>query len=57
MNISLSLLCAFIFEWSTSIASEKGEPNVIPTGYYFDDTSNKIYITTMKGSKKVSNLK
>jgi hypothetical protein len=33
MNISLSLLCAFIFEWSTSIASEKGEPNVIPTGY------------------------
>jgi general stress protein 26 len=36
---------------------EKGEPNVIPTGYYFDSVSNKIYITTMKASKKVSNLR
>src|SRR5919106_773792 len=36
---------------------EKGEPNVIPTGYYFDSVSNKIYITTMKSSKKVSNLR
>ena len=35
----------------------KGEPNVIPNGYYFDDIYNKIYITTMKGSKKVSNLR
>jgi hypothetical protein len=36
---------------------EKGQPNVIPTGYYFDSASNKIYITTLKGSKKVSNLR
>ena len=28
------------------LIDEKGEPNVIPTGYYFDDISNKIYITT-----------
>jgi hypothetical protein len=31
---------------------EKAEPNVIPTGYYFDSVSNKIYITTRKASKK-----
>jgi general stress protein 26 len=35
----------------------KGEPNVIPTGYYFDKNSNKIYITTEKSSKKVHDLR
>jgi nitroimidazol reductase NimA-like FMN-containing flavoprotein (pyridoxamine 5'-phosphate oxidase superfamily) len=36
---------------------EKGEPNVFPTGYYFDRDSDKIYIATPKKSKKVSNLR
>lgn len=36
---------------------EKGEPNVFPTGYYFDRDSEKIYITTPKQSKKISNLR
>jgi uncharacterized pyridoxamine 5'-phosphate oxidase family protein len=36
---------------------EKGEPNVFPTGYYFDRDSEKIYITTPKKSKKISNLR
>jgi predicted pyridoxine 5'-phosphate oxidase superfamily flavin-nucleotide-binding protein len=31
---------------------EKGEPNVFPTGYYFDRDSDKIYIATPKRSKK-----
>jgi general stress protein 26 len=35
----------------------KGEPNVIPTGYYLDKNINKIYITTEKSSKKVHNLR
>ncbi|MGH9979028.1 MAG: pyridoxamine 5'-phosphate oxidase family protein [Nitrososphaeraceae archaeon] len=35
---------------------EKGEPNVIPTAYYFDENENKIYIQTHKASKKVENL-
>ncbi len=35
---------------------EKGEPNVFPTGYYFDRDLDKIYIATPKRSKKVSNL-
>src|SRR5438034_11394625 len=39
------------------IIDEKGEPNVTPLAYYFDDTSNKIYITTPKNTKKVSNLR
>jgi general stress protein 26 len=36
---------------------DKGEPNVVPTGYYFDKESNEIYIPTQKGSKKVENLR
>jgi Pyridoxamine 5'-phosphate oxidase len=36
---------------------QKGEPNVIPTGYYFDNIYNKIYITIHKASKKVINLR
>jgi predicted pyridoxine 5'-phosphate oxidase superfamily flavin-nucleotide-binding protein len=31
---------------------EKGEPNVFPTGYYFDRDSDKIYITTPKSQRK-----
>jgi general stress protein 26 len=36
------------------IIDEKGEPNVIPLAYYFDDASSKIYIKT---TKKVANLR
>jgi general stress protein 26 len=39
------------------LIGEKGEPNVIPLAYYFDDTSNKIYINTLKTTKKVRNLR
>jgi general stress protein 26 len=39
------------------IVDEKEEPNVTPTGYYFDRDSDKIYITTQKNSKKVNNLR
>jgi nitroimidazol reductase NimA-like FMN-containing flavoprotein (pyridoxamine 5'-phosphate oxidase superfamily) len=35
---------------------EKGEPNVTPTGYYFDEIKNRIYVTTSKTSKKVQSL-
>jgi nitroimidazol reductase NimA-like FMN-containing flavoprotein (pyridoxamine 5'-phosphate oxidase superfamily) len=35
---------------------EKGEPLVTPTGYYFDETKNRIYITTPSSSKKVQSL-
>ncbi|MGH9952491.1 MAG: pyridoxamine 5'-phosphate oxidase family protein [Nitrososphaeraceae archaeon] len=34
----------------------KGESNVTPIGYYFDNDSNKIYIPTHKNSKKVKYL-
>ncbi|MFZ0511178.1 MAG: hypothetical protein WAM14_06195 [Candidatus Nitrosopolaris sp.] len=27
------------------LIDEKREPNVIPLAYYFDDTSNKIYLS------------
>lgn len=33
---------------------EKGDPNVHPTWYYFDN--NKIYVETSKSSKKVRNI-
>lgn len=36
---------------------EKGDPIVTPTIYYFDRDLDKIYITTQKNSKKVSNLR
>jgi len=39
------------------IIDEKGEPNVTPLAYYFDDTTNKIYITTQKTTKKVRDLR
>jgi general stress protein 26 len=35
---------------------EKGEPNVTPTGYYFDEIKNRIYVTTAKTTKKVKSL-
>jgi hypothetical protein len=35
---------------------EKGEPNVTPTGYYFDEIKNRIYVTTPKAAKKVQSL-
>lgn len=38
------------------IVDNKGESNVAPVGYYFDNSSSKIYITTHKNSKKVRNL-
>ncbi|MDQ6865686.1 MAG: pyridoxamine 5'-phosphate oxidase family protein [Thermoproteota archaeon] len=39
------------------LIDDKGEPKVIPLVYYFDDTSNKFYITTPKTSKKVQDLR
>ena len=39
------------------IIDGKGEPNVTPLAYYFDDTSNKIYIIAQKTTKKVGNLR
>ena len=39
------------------LIDEKGEPIVVPLAYYFDDTSNKIYINTLKTIKKVRNLR
>lgn len=39
------------------LIDEKGEPNVIHLAYYFDDISNKIYINTLKATKKVRDLR
>ena len=36
---------------------EKGESNVTPTGYYFDENFNKIYILQHKKAQKVHNLR
>jgi len=38
------------------IVDNKGESNVTSVGYYFDNDSNKIYVTTHRNSKKVRNL-
>jgi nitroimidazol reductase NimA-like FMN-containing flavoprotein (pyridoxamine 5'-phosphate oxidase superfamily) len=38
------------------ILDRKGEPNMFPTSYHFDGSTNKIYIQTHKSSKKVENL-
>lgn len=35
----------------------KGYPNIHPTWYYFDESSDNIYVATSKQSKKVNNLK
>jgi nitroimidazol reductase NimA-like FMN-containing flavoprotein (pyridoxamine 5'-phosphate oxidase superfamily) len=34
------------------LIDEKGEPNVVPLAYYFDDTSNKIYIIHVRPLRK-----
>jgi general stress protein 26 len=39
------------------LIDEKGEPNIVPIVYYFDDISNKIYLNTLKTIKKVRNLR
>jgi general stress protein 26 len=39
------------------IIDEKGEANVIPLAYYFDSAINKIYINTLKTTKKVQSLR
>jgi general stress protein 26 len=39
------------------IIDEKGEPNVAPLAYYYDDVSNSIYFTTRVTTKKVSSLR
>jgi general stress protein 26 len=36
---------------------EKGDPNIHPTWFYFDSSTNSIYIGTGRQSKKVNNLK
>ena len=36
---------------------EKCYPNIHPTLYYFDESSNNFYVATSKHFKKVSNLK
>jgi general stress protein 26 len=35
---------------------KKGESNIHPTWYYFDNTNNRFYIETSKQSKKTENL-
>jgi uncharacterized pyridoxamine 5'-phosphate oxidase family protein len=39
------------------LIDEKGEPNVVPLAYYFDELSDKIYINTLKTTKKVLGLR
>jgi Pyridoxamine 5'-phosphate oxidase len=39
------------------ISDEKGEPNIAPLAYYYDDVSNSIYFTTRVNTKKVSSLR
>ena len=36
---------------------KKGEPNVTVTAFYFDESSEKIFVVTQKDSKKVQHLK
>lgn len=39
-----------------STLDDKGEPNIHPTWYYFDNDSDKIYIESGKASRKTQNL-
>ena len=39
------------------LIDEKGQAKVTPLAYYFDNASEKMFITTHKNSKKVENLK
>lgn len=40
-----------------SSLDEKGEPNIHPTWYYFDNHNDKLYIESGKESKKTRNLR
>jgi general stress protein 26 len=40
-----------------STLDEKGEPNIHPTWYYFDNNKDKIYIESGKASRKTQNLR
>jgi general stress protein 26 len=40
-----------------STLDEKGEPNIHPTWYYFDNNNDKIYIESGKASRKTQNLR
>lgn len=40
-----------------STLDEKGEPNIHPTWYYFDNNSDKIYVESGKDSRKTRNLR
>jgi uncharacterized pyridoxamine 5'-phosphate oxidase family protein len=40
-----------------STLDEKGEPNIHPTWYSFDNNNNKIYIESGRESKKTQNLR
>jgi hypothetical protein len=40
-----------------STLDEKGEPNIHPTWYYFDNNNDKIYIESGKTSRKTQNLR
>ena len=40
-----------------STLDEKGEPNIHPTWYYFDNSSDKIYVESGKDSRKTRNLR
>ena len=40
-----------------STLDEKGEPNIHPTWYYFDNNNDKIYIESGKESRKTQNLR
>lgn len=40
-----------------STLDEKGEPNIHPTWYYFDNNNDKIYVESGKDSRKTRNLR
>jgi general stress protein 26 len=40
-----------------SSLDEKGEPNIHPTWYYFDNNNDKLYIESGRESKKTRNLR
>ena len=40
-----------------STLNKKGEPNIHPTWYYFDNNSDKIYVESGKDSRKTRNLR
>jgi general stress protein 26 len=40
-----------------STLDEKGEPNIYPAWYYFDNNNDKIYVESGKDSRKTLNLR